>query len=127
MSTSASDVAGWSSSSMASANKSKKCPADHGQKPNRLKAIFTEAHRGAPLLLSRGLKAEELDQDSHKMNDSSEHALHPLHKLEQALTLIQIAIAMGSITALTRKRWLFMIALVAAGGGITLFGIALAT
>ncbi|MFL6580891.1 MAG: DUF4337 domain-containing protein [Burkholderiales bacterium] len=73
------------------------------------------------------LKAEELDRESHKVNDASEHALHPLHKLEQALTLIQIAIAMGSITALTRKRWLFMIALVAAAGGITLFGIALAT
>jgi hypothetical protein len=73
------------------------------------------------------LKAEELDQESHKMNDASEHALHPLHKLEQALTLIQIAIAMGSITALTRKRWLFWVALVAASGGITLFGIALAT
>jgi hypothetical protein len=58
-------------------------------------------------LLSRGLKAEELDKDSHKMNDGSEHALHSLHKL--------------------RKRWLFMIALVAAAGGIALFGIALAT
>ena len=72
------------------------------------------------------VKAEELDKESHKMNESSEHALHPLHKLEQALTLIQIAIALGSITALTRKRWLFITALVAAGGGITLFGIALA-
>jgi hypothetical protein len=72
------------------------------------------------------LKAEELDKKSQEMNESSEHSLHPLHKLEQALTLIQIAIAMGSITALTRKRWLFIIALVAAAGGITLFGIALA-
>ena len=53
-------------------------------------------------------KAEELDKQSHKVNDDSEHALHPLHKLEQALTLIQIAIALGSITALTRKRWLFV-------------------
>ena len=61
-----------------------------------------------------------------KMNENSEHALHPLHKLEQALTLIQIAIALGSITALTRKRWLFTTAIVAAAGGITLFGIALA-
>jgi hypothetical protein len=58
-------------------------------------------------LLSHGLKAEELDKGSHKMNDSSEHALHPLHKL--------------------RKLWLFMIVLVAAAGGIALFGIALAT
>ena len=59
-------------------------------------------------------KAEDLDKESHKMNESSDHALHPLHKLEQALTLIQIAIALGSITALTRKRWLFLTALVAA-------------
>ena len=72
------------------------------------------------------LKAEDLDRESHKMNESSDHALHPLHKLEQALTLIQIAIALGSITALTRKRWLFFTALVAAAGGVTLFGIALA-
>ena len=72
------------------------------------------------------VKAEELDKESHKMNEGSEHALHPLHKLEQALTLIQIAIALGSITALTRKRWLFITAVVAAAGGITLFGIALA-
>jgi hypothetical protein len=72
------------------------------------------------------VKAEELDRQSQKMNESSEHALHPLHKLEQALTLIQIAIALGSITALTRKRWLFITAILAAAGGITLFGIALA-
>ncbi len=72
------------------------------------------------------LKAEELDKESQKVNASSEHALHPLHKFEQALTLIQIAIAMGSITALTRKRWLFVTALFAAAGGITLLGIALA-
>jgi len=72
------------------------------------------------------IKAEDLDKESHRVNENSEHALHPLHRLEQALTLIQIAIALGSITALTRKRWLFVTALVAAGGGITLFGIALA-
>ena len=72
------------------------------------------------------LKAEELDKKSHDFDAASERALHPLHKLEQALTLIQIAIAMGSITALTRKRWLFMVALVAAAGGVTLLGLALA-
>jgi hypothetical protein len=72
------------------------------------------------------VKAEDLDKESHKMNEESDHALHPLHKLEQALTLIQIAIALGSITALTRKRWLFVTAFVAAAGGVTLFGIALA-
>ena len=72
------------------------------------------------------LKAEELDNKSHDFDAASERALHPLHKLEQALTLIQIAIAMGSITALTRKRWLFMVALVAAAGGVCLLGLAVA-
>lgn len=71
-------------------------------------------------------RAEELDKESQRVNMASDHALHPLHKLEQALTLIQISIALGSITALTRKRWLFVTALAAAAGGITLFGMALA-
>jgi hypothetical protein len=72
------------------------------------------------------IKAEELDKESHERNEGSDRALHPLHRLELALTLIQVAIALASITALTRKRWLFATALVAAGGGITLFGMALA-
>ncbi len=35
-----------------------------------------------------------------------------------AMTLIQIAISAASITALTRKRWLFGLAAVSAAGGI---------
>lgn len=67
-------------------------------------------------------KAEALDEESHKANERSEHALHPLHRLEQGMTLIQIAISLASITALTRKRWLLAIALSAALGGASLWG-----
>jgi hypothetical protein len=39
-------------------------------------------------------------------NEESEKALHPHHFLEVAMTLLQIAIALASITVLTQKRWL---------------------
>ena len=45
----------------------------------------------------------------------------PHHKLAQAMTLIQIAISLASITVLTRKKWLFGIAAVAALGGVVMW------
>ncbi len=47
--------------------------------------------------------------------------MHPHHKLAQAMTLVQIAISLASITVLTRKRWLFYVAGAAAAGGIVLW------
>lgn len=70
------------------------------------------------------LKAEALEADSAKANAESEHIMHPHHRLAQAMTLIQIAIALASITVLTRKKWLFSMAAVAAAGGIALWGAA---
>jgi hypothetical protein len=67
-------------------------------------------------------KAEALEKQSEQANENSEHALHPHHKQAQSMTLIQIAISLASITALTRKRWLFSVALVAAIGGLALWG-----
>ena len=49
----------------------------------------------------------------------------PHHKLAQAMTLIQIAISLASITVLTRKKWLFAMAVVAASGGIILWAMVL--
>jgi hypothetical protein len=65
-------------------------------------------------------KAEELEAESEKANEASEHAMHPHHKLAQSMTLVQIAISLASITVLTRKKWLFYVAGVAAAGGIVL-------
>jgi hypothetical protein len=67
-------------------------------------------------------KAEALDQESRKADEQSELAMHPHHRLAQAMTLIQIAISLASITALTRRRWLFGVALAAAAGGLLLAG-----
>lgn len=71
------------------------------------------------------LKAEALEDESEKANQESEHLLHPHHKLAQAMTLIQIAISLASITVLTRKRWLFGVAAISATAGIVLSATAL--
>lgn len=64
--------------------------------------------------------AEALEEKSARANAESEHLLHPLHRAEQSLTLIQIAISLASITVLTRKKWLFGVAAVAAAAGVLL-------
>ena len=70
-------------------------------------------------------KAEELEAASEKADVESEHLMHPHHKLAQAMTLIQIAISLASITVLTRKKWLFYIAGGAATGGVIMAASAL--
>lgn len=66
-------------------------------------------------------QAEALEAASSQANARSEQALLPHHKQAQAMTLIQIAISLASITALTRVRWLFAFAGLAAAGGVALW------
>ncbi|CAK0776403.1 Membrane protein [Gammaproteobacteria bacterium] len=68
--------------------------------------------------------AEEYDKKSEEANLRSEHFMHPHHNLAQAMTLVQIAISLASITVLTRKRWLFIAAGIAAAMGTTLWALA---
>ncbi len=65
-------------------------------------------------------KAEALEEASKAANEKSEHALHPHEKLAISMTLLQIAIALASITVLTQKRWLMVAASIAALGGASL-------
>jgi len=67
------------------------------------------------------LVAEKLEAESKTANDASEAAMHPHHRLAQALTLMQVAISLASITVLTRKTWLFWGALGSAAGGAGLW------
>ena len=53
-------------------------------------------------------------------NEKSEKALHPHHFLAISMTLLQIAIALASITILTEKRWLLVGAGLSALGGAAL-------
>jgi hypothetical protein len=60
-------------------------------------------------------QAEALEAQSKAASEKSEHALHPHEKLAISMTLLQIAIALASITVLTQKRWLL------AGAGLAAF------
>ena len=67
------------------------------------------------------LEVKKFDQLSEEASKKSTQAYHPHHQLALAMTLIQIAISLASITVLTRKIWLFWCAGVAAGGGLLLW------
>ena len=61
--------------------------------------------------------AQEHEAKAKEFNEKSEKALHPHHNLSISMTLLQIAIALASITVLTQKRWLLWGAAFAGLGG----------
>jgi hypothetical protein len=65
-------------------------------------------------------EARAHEEKSKAFLEKSAHALHPHHFLSISMTLLQIAIALASITVLTQKRWLLTAAAVAALGGAVL-------
>jgi hypothetical protein len=65
-------------------------------------------------------KAEELESESTEWNNKSEEALHQHHRWAQAMTAVQIAIALAAITLLTRKKWLQIGSYGVAGIGVIL-------
>jgi len=66
-------------------------------------------------------QAEQLEAASARANAASEATMHPHHRQAQALTLIQIAISLASITVLTRKKWLYWCALGTAATGTAMW------
>jgi hypothetical protein len=69
-------------------------------------------------------QAEAFDRASEAADRESQHSLSPHTKLAISMTFLQIAIALASITALTRKRWLLVGAVGSALIGIVLGAIA---
>ncbi|MDE2342096.1 MAG: DUF4337 domain-containing protein [Betaproteobacteria bacterium] len=65
-------------------------------------------------------KAEEFEEKSRLENELAEKAFHPHHALALAMTFIQIAIALASVTALTSRRWLLVPAGIGALAGCAL-------
>lgn len=63
-------------------------------------------------------KAESLETEAKKDNDTSEALQHQHHRWAQATTLIQISIALAAITLLTKKKWLQTVT-----GAIALIGL----
>jgi hypothetical protein len=62
-------------------------------------------------------EARKLEADARKFNELSDQALYPHQRLAQATTFVQIAISLAAITVLTRRRWLYWGAMIAAGAG----------
>lgn len=66
-------------------------------------------------------KAEALDHASRAAAAESEHLEQPHGRIAMAMIFLQIAISLASITALTRRAWLFAVAAASAVGGIGLW------
>lgn len=69
-------------------------------------------------------QAQALDRQSAVANAESDEALRPHTMLALAVTALQVAIALASITALTGRRWLLWVAGAAAFAGVALAGFA---
>jgi hypothetical protein len=69
-------------------------------------------------------KAEELTAESRKLNEESESKVAPHERIALGVTFMQVAVALASITVLTRKLWLFAgsLAFAAVGIGVSVWG-----
>lgn len=65
--------------------------------------------------------AESLERDSQTANEESARLNRPHNDMEVAMIFLQIAISLASITALTRRKWLFGAAILSALGGLGLW------
>jgi len=74
--------------------------------PKKAEFYQSEAKRYAAEKKEVEAEARKHDKAYKEWNEKSEKALHPHHYLAMSMTLLQIAIALASITVLTQKRWL---------------------
>ena len=71
-------------------------------------------------------EAKKLEKRSEELESKSEAAMHVHHRWAQAMTLIQISIALAAITLLTRSRGLQYVSYGVAAASTVLGGLALA-
>ncbi len=69
--------------------------------------------------------ATEMEKKSEAANTESAHLNRPHNDLEISMIFLQIAISLASITALTRRKWLFAVAALSAAGGVALWAVAM--
>ena len=70
-------------------------------------------------------QAEALEARSKQWDDEAEAQIHLHHRWAQAMTVIQVSIALAAITLLTRRRWMLYGVCIAAVISFTLAGMAL--
>jgi hypothetical protein len=88
--------------------------------PKKVEFYQAEARRYAAEKKQVEADAKKHEAAYKEWNEKSEHALHPHHYLAISMTLLQIAIALASITVLTQKRWLLAGAALSAFAGAIL-------
>jgi hypothetical protein len=88
--------------------------------PTKAEAYRKEAQRYAGEKKEIEKDARTLEAQAKAYSEKSGQALHPHHFLSISMTLLQIAIALASITVLTQKRWLLGAAALSAFCGAVL-------
>jgi uncharacterized protein DUF4337 len=83
--------------------------------PKKIELYQSEAKRYAQEKKDIEKVARAHEAKSKAFTEMSDRALHPHHYLAISMTLLQIAIALASITVLTQRRWLLY------GAGLSAF------
>lgn len=65
--------------------------------------------------------AKKLEEGVEESNIESEHLMHKHHKFAITVTLLQIAIALSAIAALTKRKEMWFVGLAASGAGVVMF------
>jgi fatty acid desaturase len=66
-------------------------------------------------------KTEELKPRAQEYEKESEHLMHRHHQFSQAVTGIQVAIALGAVAALTHVKMIWVFGLAIGLGGLAMF------
>jgi len=53
-------------------------------------------------------KAEEFEHERDKKGNEADHLIHQHHYFAYSVAMLQVAIALGAVAALTRKRWAWL-------------------
>jgi hypothetical protein len=117
------------------ASEGEKKPAEHGTKHGEKKAAAPEKKTKSWKNLTpegrlaqyigkvddESSKEEKLKSEAEKLEEESQHKMHIHHKFAYAVALIQVAIALSAVAALTRIKPVWAISLVAGAIGIVMF------
>ncbi len=66
-------------------------------------------------------KTEDLSKEATKLSKESEELLERHHQFAYSVTGIQVAIALGAVSALTKMKWVWLVSLVFGVAGVILF------
>jgi len=91
----------------------KQPPAEHEAETSRYTAEQEEIKKAA----------EEKERQRDEKSREADHLIHRHHSFANAVALMQVAIALGAVAALTRIRLVWLGSLVVGGTGIALFAL----